>query len=152
MKKVNRNIALDVDKAASVKKIAKNTYFRAKFNPYFHAIDKFKANQFTYASLTEDSISIIGRFVTPETMDFIAIILPRGAKTGPYPIVEWGGRGVYAVVATSGVMYDGSNGMLQLTQDKEHKTAEATFNFEITTTNGTYNVKGELSVIDTGPL
>ncbi|MFJ2319335.1 hypothetical protein [Pseudomonas sp. NPDC087817] len=153
----NKHITLGVDKdmrrlPLTEKHTTEDVYFNATFTPPLPAIDKFNANRFIYGSLSEDTISIIGRHVFDESMDFLSFVLPRDLKNGTHPIVQWGEGGVSALVATSTVPYDGRDGELTITQDKNRNTAHATFNFDITYAGDTYKVNGELFVVATGPL
>lgn len=157
MNNTNKYITLGVDKdmrqlPLTEKNTTEDVYIKATFTPPLPAMDGFNANRFIYGSLTDDTISIIGRQVFDESMNFLSFVLPRDVKNGTHPIVQWGEGGVSALVTTSSLAYDGRDGEMTITQDKNRNTASATFNFDITYTGDTYKVNGELFVVATGPL
>jgi hypothetical protein len=128
-------------------------FFEASFTPPFPAIDNiFKANRYIYASFTSDSASIIGRFVYPDSMTQIAIIIPRELENGVHPIKHPFSEDIYCSIPVSGVMYDSESGTLTITRDKDNQSVTAEFNFTFTYTGDIYTAKGKLSLLATRPL
>ncbi|MED7668947.1 hypothetical protein GXB78_17225 [Pseudomonas moraviensis subsp. stanleyae] len=125
--------------------------FTADFSPAFPPMDRgFVANRFIYKSLTDDSISLIGQYVTGESLEFVAIILPLELANGPHPIVGPEQTGVTAFVAASGLIYDGIKGELTIKQTVDAatgiKTATGGFTFHIKYVLETHTVKGKFNV------
>lgn len=158
MNTIKKNTELGLDENLKPLKtaeaiITQQTFFEADFTPPFPAIENtFKANRFTYASLTSESASIIGRYVHPETMTQIAIIIPRELENGVHPIKNSFSDDIYCSIAVSGVMYDSEAGTLTITRDKNNQSVTADFNFTFTYTGDIYTASGKLFLLATGPL
>ncbi len=154
--KKNTELALDEDLRPLESAEAGTTqqaFFEASFTPPFPAIDNtFKANRYVYASFTSDSASIIGRFVHPNSMTQIAIIIPRALENGVHPIKQPFGDDIYCSIAVSGVLYDSESGTLTITRDKNNQSVTAEFNFTFTYTGDIYTASGKLFLLATGPL
>jgi hypothetical protein len=158
MSNIKKNTELGLDENLKPLKtaeaiITQQTFFEANFTPPFPAIDNtFKANRFTYASLTSDSASIIGRFEHPETMTQIAIIIPRELESGEHPIKNASSDDIYCRIVVSGVSYGSESGTLTITRDKNNQSVTAEFNFTFTYTGDIYTASGKLFLLATGPL
>ncbi|MDR7056848.1 hypothetical protein J2W70_004245 [Pseudomonas koreensis] len=133
------------------KPFTQELYYKATFEPRFPPITTFQPNQYLYASLTKDSVSVIGRRDAAGVFYQIGFVLPRKIETGLYDIEDWGDGKVSAHVVADGVILGGKKGKIDLT--RSGSSIVATFDFEITHGGTLYKVQnGKLSLKATGDL
>ena len=135
-----------------VKQQPLDKYYKATFTPDFPPIPRFEPNVFIYASLTDESVSAIGRYLTQDDFYQIAIIFGRKLQSGTYPIKKGEGSHVLASVISTGGWLHGGNGEIKLLRDNIKESIFADFNFEIESGEKSYKVKGTLELLATGPL
>lgn len=128
--------------------INEQEHFKVAFTPEFKPIEHFRPNQYTCASLTEKTISIIGRRHVGTEFYQVGIVMPRDLQNGTYPVVA-SGEGVSCTVITDKIL-PGHNGTVTFTKDEESITAE--FKYQINYLGSLYNVTGKLYLLKTGPL
>jgi hypothetical protein len=153
----NTNTELGIDKNLAPQTTtdaltSQTEFYTASFQPAFAPIDNFIGNRYLYGSLSPQSITMAGRYLTSETFDQITIVIPRTLENGSHPIGKLEEGKVWANVMTSGMIYNSIDGNLMLTQDKEKESVDATFHFRILYTGDIYTVSGKLSLLATDPL
>jgi len=128
-------------------------YYKANFSPVFSPIPDFKPKQFTYASLTEKSVSVIGRYNEDGVFYQITVVIPRYHGSGTYAFEEGDGARVRANILADGYMIEGRNGSIKLIRDNKERSIEATFNFQILHNGRDYKVyDGRILLLATGDL
>lgn len=158
MSDINFNATIGFDKdlrlsAIERKDISQETYYKATFSPIFPPIKKVQINQYTYASLVPDSISLLGRHRSDEDDYQFNIILRRGLADGTYKVTESGEYGVTASIMAAGKIIHGRNGHIRITRDPARESIDANFQYEITYEGTVYKVEnGKLYLFATGPL
>lgn len=126
-------------------------YYKATFSPEFPPIQEFKPNQYFYESLTEDTVSVVGRLNAGGEEYQIGFVLPREIKTGKYDIEQLVPGKVSSHVLADGQILFGMNGQIDLI--RAGKSITATFNFEINHNSTLYKIQnGKLSLLATGDL
>ncbi|MFI8644441.1 hypothetical protein ACIGJK_06530 [Pseudomonas iridis] len=138
------------------KEISQEEYFKLTISPSFPQIPEFNPNQYIYASLSENSISVIARHNTQEMFYQAGFVMDRDIEDGTYELQGGSGSKVQARFITpdnfSPVLL-GQNGQITLKQNKADKTIEATFGYDIIYKSEVYKVRnGTLFLRATGPL
>lgn len=126
-------------------------YYKAEFNPDFPPIPSFEPHLFFYASLTDESVSAIGRYYTNDDFYQITIILNRKLETGKYNIEKGDESPVRASVIAAGAIIPGE-GKIKLERDNKKESIYAEFDFQIESDGTPHIVKGRLELLATGPL
>lgn len=161
MSKLDYFTELGVDKTlkpvpTAHKKITQEEYFKLTLSPGFPQIPEFAPNQYIYASLTEDTISVIARHNTPGMFYQAGFVLERDIEDGTHELQEGSGskaRAHFVTPVNFGPILTAQNGQITLKQHKENKTIEATFKYEIVHEGEVYKVEnGELFLRATAPL
>lgn len=152
---------LGIDKAlkpvsTAHKEISQEEYFKLTISPSFPEIPEFAPNQYFYASLSENSISVIARHTTPELFYQAGFVLDRDIEDGTYELQEGSASKVQARFITPvnfSPVLTGQNGQITLKQNKADKTIEATFEYDMIHKGEVYKVRnGRLLLRATGPL
>jgi hypothetical protein len=135
------------------KEFTEAEYYKVVFLPTFPLIEEFKPNKYVYASLTENSISVLGTHDSANDFYQLSIVMPRDVKNGRYDVVESGNGGVSCTVIAGNIGYSGRNGTVTIEQDKTRQSIKATFDYEFLYKRQIYRVEsGKLFLLATGPL
>lgn len=161
MSKLDYFTELGVDKTlkpvpTAHKKITQEEYFKLTLSPGFPQMPEFAPNQYIYASLSLDTISVIARHNTPGMFYQAGFILERDIEDGTHELQEGSGskaRAHFVTPVNFSPILSGQNGQITLKQNKADKTIEATFNYEIVHEGEVYKVEnGKLFLRATGPI
>ena len=68
------------------KEISQEEYFKLTISPSFPQIPEFNPNQYIYASLSENSISVIARHNTQEMFYQAGFVMDRDIEDGTYEL------------------------------------------------------------------
>ncbi|MNZ93704.1 hypothetical protein D3C78_1127830 [compost metagenome] len=149
--------SLDIDKetmsSAGAKSVVVPT-FQATFTPPHPLLGTYySANTFIYASLTERSISVIGRYEAAGVFEQISIVFPRDIEDGKHPVVPQEQNGVHITDIMNGEFNHATKGEITIKRNSEKKIFEAIFDVE-TKNNGTiYKITHGIVILEaTGPL
>lgn len=148
----NAKLGLDTDNEPVEldHEITSDERFDVTFSAPFPPIKKFETTHTWYASLTEDSRSIIGRHQTPQDFYQLTLITPRELKSGTYNLEEYGPGKHSVVFLVYNVTIKG--GTVTYVVDDNRKTIKATAKFDIIYDSNTYTVTADIVLQATGEL
>lgn len=129
--------------------------FRVSFAPRHPGLGtEFIAERYFYASLTPDTLSLLGYRKRPDDLpdDQISIILPKRLPPGEYPFNNSDPNLPHAYAGHYPNGYSARSGFIKFTRNDANQRIEATFEFSIKTDELDYELKGKLYLDPTFPL
>ena len=146
--------SLDIDKetmsSAGATSVVVPT-FQATFTPPHPSLGTYySANRFFYESFTDDTISVIGRYLAAGVIEQIAIVLPRNIEDGKHPVAS---GGVTINLTINGSIEQANKGEITIKRNKDKKIFEAIFDAEVQNNGTTYKITHGIVILEaTGPL
>jgi len=149
--------ALDFDKetrsSAGAKSLVAPTFRATIKSPSDATEAHFSANTFTYESLTEKTISVIGRYQAANVIEQVAIVLPRNIEDGEYSVAPPEQNGVHIVLVLNGAIAHATKGTITIKRKSNNQIFEAIFDAEVERSEPKYKVThGIVTLEATGPL
>lgn len=127
------------------------TYFKAIIKPALHSgTDMIVAEKLIYASLIEDSISLLGSTGTGADFKQLAVILPIGIKDGRHDLVMNSSK-PYAVIFQGGQASGSTSGHVEFKRET-NKDISGNAEFKIQYNGRVYDVSAKFSLTPTGDV